>query len=277
MITQPSYRKYSNTHWCCSRAGLCLSGNKQSTVVNSWIRRTSQRSSARGAFAGPLRQQGEVWAGIICDCAHALRSWGFTLWALWVWEVSSWVYFPSLYRTPCMFPARGHREFGYEMMQATSTYVITCSPVLLNLQNLKTTFCLSHENAAPDKERLSLTVWFLFSLHSRPSAGASLLGPVLEKSPDRQWRRWSAGVTEHAQCSFPTDLAGFASSVPLRDPLLLHTMSRCPGSCHFLETAGQPCPLSQLSFLITRWRRGWPEFTQRLLIRTHFYFRSQRL
>ena len=61
-----------------------------------------------------------------------------------------------------MFPARGHREFGYEMMQATSTYVITCSPVLLNLQNLKTTleeaFCLSHENAAPDKERLSLTV-----------------------------------------------------------------------------------------------------------------------
>lgn len=61
-----------------------------------------------------------------------------------------------------MFPAHRRRGFGYEIMQAMSTYVVMHSPVLLHEQNLKTTleeaFYLSHENPARAKERLRLNV-----------------------------------------------------------------------------------------------------------------------
>lgn len=42
-------------------------------------------------------------------------------------------------------------------------------------------------------------------MRSRRSRGASLRGPTLKKSPTS---RWSAEVTEHARCGFPTDFHG---------------------------------------------------------------------
>lgn len=68
------------------------------------------------------------------------------------------------------------------------------------------------------------------------------LGSLPAEIPTRLWKECVVRVLEHAQCHFPIELSESASLVLLCDPLLLHTVSRFPGSCHFLETVGQPCP-----------------------------------
>lgn len=241
------------SHWCCSRVGLCLSGNKQSTVVNSWIRRTSQHSSARGAFAGPLRQQGEVWAGMICDCAHALRSGGFTL---WVWEVSSWVYFPSLYRTPCMFPAHVRRGFGCEIMQAMSTYVFKA-------------FCLSHENPARAKERLRLNVWF--SIFSAQQAKHWSVPPGSRPREIPQQTVETLVSRGHGACSvqFSHRTGWVCVLCPAAWPSLTTYSVTLPRELSLPWDCRSALPLEPAQLLKT-WM--WPEFTQRLLIRTSHIF-----
>lgn len=101
--------------------------------------------------------------------------------------------------------------------------------------------CEKKKKWGKQKETDAVFCGFLFFVHSRQSRGSISLGSHTEEIPTRLWSHWSKGITAHARCCFPTELAWFASLVPLCDPLLLHTVSCCPGSCSFPQTSVQSC------------------------------------
>lgn len=103
-------------------------------------------------------------------------------------------------------------------------------------------YCVRKRKSEESKKRLTQSsVAFCFFVHSRQSRGSISLGSHTEEIPTRLWSHWSKGITAHARCCFPTELAWFASLVPLCDPLLLHTVSCCPRSCSFPQTSVQSC------------------------------------